>query len=155
MEKSITQMFDEKHKRIQEYRSETQLSIQLGQAINLAVEWMTKNGIGIAELNTWVNFFMEFLDKKRKEVFDENNRMFKENPVPTVEQWENMTPVQQKFYKDKQLEANRKKYAERKNMTEEEKLAERVAIKQKRNAEEFMKELEIKKVLNEKGQNKN
>lgn len=114
----IQKRIDEKNKRIQEYRSETQLSIQLGQAINLAVEVLGKDGLKYEakdkykELDFFVNYFMEYIDRKRKQIFDENERMYSQNPIPTVEQYENMNEVQKKFYKDKQLENNRKKYAE-------------------------------------------
>src|SRR3990167_9651530 len=117
----IQKRTDEKYKRINEYRSETQLSIQLGQALNLAVEVMLdtscndrKTELWNKELDSWVDFFMSYLDKKRKQVFDQNEKDYAANPAPTVETYENMTEVQKKFLKDKQLEANRKKYQENK-----------------------------------------
>jgi len=116
----IQKRIEEKNKRIQEYRSETQLSIQLGQALNLAVQVMNEREentfateTDYKELDRLVDFFMSFLDKKRKQVFDENERAYRENPAPTPDQYEQMNVVQKNFLKDKQLEANRKAYAER------------------------------------------
>ena len=137
IQKRIDKAIQDKNKRIQEYRSETQLSIQLGQSVNLALQYLGENvnKLGSAEferqLNAMTDFFMSYLDKKRKEVFDENERAYKENPAPTVVQYEAMNPVQKAFLKDKQLERNRANYQARKNVSPEQNLAERVTQKQK------------------------
>ena len=118
--KTIEQMYEEKHKRIQEYRSETQLSIQLGQALNLAVEVLNNDKrMGLVfnwdeKMNELVDYFMSYLDKKRREVFDANERMYAQNPTPTVTEYEAMNATQKAFLKDKQLEKNRADYQARK-----------------------------------------
>ena len=137
MENDIQKRIDERIRVKDNQRSETQLSIQLGQALNLAVEVMCRDNppLNFFEdedlLNRYVNFFMSYLDKKRKEVFDQNERAYKENPAPIVEQYEAMNPVQKAFLKDKQLEKNRANYAVNKNKTPEEIRMERVVSKQK------------------------
>ncbi len=120
MEKTVSQMFEEKNKRIQEYRSETQLNIQLGQAVNLAVEVMGQEvqaamtePESMEKFNGLVDFFMSYLDKKRKQIFNDLERMYQQDPAPTVEKYENMNEVEKKYYKDKQLENNRRAYRER------------------------------------------
>ena len=136
----IDQRIKEKNKRIQEYRSETQLSIQLGQALNLAVQCLLKeaeiSGIAGADghitkekLNKKVDYFMDYLDWKRKEVFDKNEKAYAENPAPTPDQYEQMNTVQKSFLKDKQLEANRKAYRERNERREQAKHPPTVSIK--------------------------
>ena len=121
IQQQIDKRIEEKHKRIQEYRSETQLSIQLGQAVNLALEYLcndpdlykTASQPFELQLDAMTDFFMKFLDKKRKEVFDANERAYAQNPAPTPDEYVAMPKVTQSFYKDKQLENNRATYAQR------------------------------------------
>ena len=66
------------------------------------------------KMNELVDYFMSYLDKKRREVFDANERMYAQNPTPTVTEYEAMNATQKAFLKDKQLEKNRADYQARK-----------------------------------------
>ena len=64
--KSIEQMFDIKQKNIKEGRSEVQLSIQLGQSVNLAQQEIMARKVSPTEnpelFDKLVNFYMEYLN---------------------------------------------------------------------------------------------
>lgn len=107
---------DARIKQLNEQRSDTEISIRLSWAVNNAVQLIVGDDSDrmLADLDTWVDYFLNYFDQKKAKMLNAYEVAYKKNPAPTVSQYEAMPQAQKAFLKDKQLSSNRRSYHERK-----------------------------------------
>lgn len=90
------------------------LEITIGQAANLANEWITE--LDEKKFEEYFEFFLAFLLRKQKEKLNEFDKNVKRNI--TVEQWENASPQEKEYRQKLKRQDNREDYARRKAISD-------------------------------------